>query len=174
MTHTIERSHRRAELEPPAGSRRHAMAKVQSTVTVARPVEAVYRHFLELDKHPTDPDVESVVKRPDGPTGPGTTFRFRHMKGGKARETTIRFISLEPNRSIVFEGDVGPVRPKGTFTFAQTGGATTLSVRIDDLDPVGPFKLLSPVLARVGTRIWHQRLARIKTLLEASDSQPAS
>ncbi len=148
------------------------MAKVQSTVTVARPVEAVYRHFLELDKHPTDPDVESVVKQPDGPTGPGTTFRFRHKRGSKSKETTMRFTSLEPNRSIAFEGDVGPVRPKGMFTFAHTGGATTLSVRIDDLNPVGPLKLLSPILARVGRRIWDQRLARIKTLLEASDPEP--
>ncbi len=84
----------------------------------------------------------------------------------------MRFISLEPNRSIVFEGDVGPVRPKGTFTFGQTDGATTLSVRIDDLNPVFPLKLLAPLLARVGQRIWGQRLARIKTLLEASASRP--
>jgi len=170
MTHTTDRIHPGAKLKPPASSRRHAMAKVQSTLTIARPVEAVYRHFLELDKHPTDPDVESVVKQPDGPTGPGTTFRFRHKSGKKARETTIRFTSLEPHRSIVFEGDVGPVRPKGTFTFDQTDGGTTLSVRIDDLDPVGPLKLLSPLLARVGQRVWDQRLARIKTMLEASQA----
>ena len=172
MTHTTERIHPGAQRKTPASTRRHAMAKVQSTVTVARPVEAVYRHFLELDKHPTDPDVESVVKQPDGPTGPGTTFRFRHKRGSKSRETTIRFTSLEPNRNIMFDGDVGPVRPKGSFTFAQTDGATTLSVRIDDLNPVGPLKLLSPVLARVGQKIWDQRLARIKTLLEAPASQP--
>ena len=172
MTHTTERIHPSHEFQPPASTRRHAMAKVQSTLTVARPVEAVYRHFLELDKHPTDPDVDSVIKQPDGPTGPGTTFRFRHKRGRKARETTMRFISLEPNQSIAFEGNVGPVRPKGTFTFAPTDGATTLSVRIDDLNPVGPLKLLSPVLARVGQRIWDERLARVKTLLEASASQP--
>lgn len=171
MTQTTERIHRGAELKPAANTRRHPMAKVQSTLTVARPVEVVYRHFLELDQHPTDPDVESVVKRPAGPTGPGTTFRFRHKRGRKIRETTMRFTSLEANRSIVFEGDVGPVRPKGTFTFGQTDGATTLSVRIDDLNPVGPLKLLSPILARAGQRIWDRRLAQIKTLLEDSASR---
>ncbi len=172
MTHTTERIHPSLEFKPPASTRRHAMPKVQSTLTVARPVEAVYRHFLELDQHPTDPDVESVAKQPDGPTGPGTTFRFRHKRGRKAKETTMRFTSLDPNRRIVFEGDVGPVRPKGSFTFDQTDGATTLSVRIDDLNPVGPLKLLSPLLARVGQRNWDQTLARVKTLLEASASQP--
>ncbi len=114
------------------------MAKVQSTVIVARPVEAAYRHFLELDKHPSEPEVESVIKQPEGPTGPGTMFTFRHRRGSKVTETWMRFTSLEPNRSIVFEGDIGPVRPKGAFTFGQTDGATTLSVRIDDLNPCRP------------------------------------
>ena len=61
---------------------------------------------------------------------------------------------------------------KGSSPFGQADGATTLSVRIDELNPVGPLKLLSPLLARMGQRIWAQRLARIKTLLEGSSSQP--
>jgi len=148
------------------------MAKVQSTLTIARPVEDVYRHFLELDKHPSEPDVDSVVRVPDGPTGPGTMFRFRHRRGDKVAETTMRFTALEPNQSIAFEGDVGPVRPKGAFTFAPTDGATMLTVRIDDLNPVGPLKLLSPLLARIGKRIWDQRLAQVKALLETRVLQP--
>jgi uncharacterized protein YndB with AHSA1/START domain len=136
-------------------------------VTIARPVEEVYRHFLELDQNATDPDVESVVKEPSGSTGPGTTFRFRHKVRGRIRETTMRFVSLEPNQRIEFEGDVGPVRPKGVFTFDQTNGGTRLSVRIDELNPVGPLKLLSPLLARIGQRIWDARLERIKAALEA-------
>jgi hypothetical protein len=103
-------------------------------------------HFLDLDKYPSEPEVV---------------------------ETRTRFISLELNRSIVFEGNVVPVRTKGIFTFGQADGATTLSVRIDELNPVGPLKLLSPLLARMGQRIWTQRLTRIKTLLEASSSQPS-
>jgi uncharacterized membrane protein len=50
------------------------MAKMESTVTIARPVEEVFRFFLDLDRNArkTDPNVESVTKTPEGPTGPGT------------------------------------------------------------------------------------------------------
>ena len=85
------------------------MGKVESSVTIARPVEDVYRHFLDLDKNATDPDTESVSKEPPGPTQSGTLFRFHHAKG---RETTMRFVSLEPERRIGIEGDVGPAKPE--------------------------------------------------------------
>ena len=145
------------------------MAKLESTVTIARPVEEVFRFFLDLDKNApkTDPNVDSVVKTPEGPTGPGTTFHFRQKALGKMRETTTIFISLEPNRKIEMEARLGPLRPKGAITFDQTNRGTTVSVRLNP-NPVGALKLLSPVFARIGQKIWAERLARIKAALEAS------
>ena len=96
----------------------------------------------------TDPNVESVVKTPEGPTRPGTTFRFRQKALGKVRETTTTFISLEPNRRIEMEARLGPLRPKGTITLDQANGGTTVVVRLSP-NPVGPLKLLCPVFA------WH-------------------
>lgn len=143
--------------------------RVTSAVTIDRPVEDVYRHFLELDKNPSDPDVDSVTKEPEGPTGPGTVFRFRHRKArGKVKETSMRFTSLEPSRRIDFEGDVGPVRPRGMFLLEEVAAGTRLTVRIDELNPVGPLKLVSPVLRRVGQKIWGERLKRIKAVVEAA------
>ena len=42
------------------------MAKMESTVTIARPVEEVFCFFLDLDRNArkTDPNVESVTKTP--------------------------------------------------------------------------------------------------------------
>lgn len=142
-------------------------AKLESAVTIARPVEEVYRFLLDLDKNATDPGVESVVKTPDGPTAQGTTFRFHH--GGRPRETTTRFTSLEANRKIQFDGQVGPLRPTGDFSFQQTDGATTLTVHVK-ANPIGPFKLLTPLINRMGQEIWDDRLARIKAALEAPAS----
>ena len=83
-------------------------ARIESTTTIARPVDDVFQFLLHLDEHPTDAGVESVARTPDGPVGPGTTLRFNH---GNGRETTMRFTSVEPNRRIGFEGHVGPLRP---------------------------------------------------------------
>jgi hypothetical protein len=36
-----------------------------------------------------------------------------------------------------------------------------------DSNPVGPLKVLNPLLNRKGQQVWGQRLARVKTVLEA-------
>jgi hypothetical protein len=146
------------------------MRRIHSTITIARPVPEVFGYFLDLDRYAleTEPRVESVIKEPAGPTGPGTTFCFRQTAFGKVRDTSTRFTALEPNRRIAFEGRVGPLRPKGVFTFAETAGATTLSVLIDDTDPIAPLQPLAPLFARIGQKVWDDRLRRIRAALEAS------
>jgi uncharacterized membrane protein len=144
------------------------MGKIESAVTIERPVEEVYRYFLDLDKNaPTDPSVESVAKEPAGPTAPGTTFRYRHRTRRGVRETTMRFTALEPNERIDFEAEVGPMRPRGTLMFEETVGRTRLTFQ-GEPNPVGPFKVLSPLFRRKGQQIWDERLARVKTAIEAS------
>jgi hypothetical protein len=145
------------------------MGKVRSAVTIARPAEAVYGWLLDLDKNATDPDTESVDKEPAGPTVAGTTFHFHHAKG---RETSMVFTALEPNRRIDFEGQVGPLRPKGAFLLQGDGATTKLSVDAD-ANPQGALKLASPVVNAIGTRIWAKRLARIKASLEGASAASA-
>ena len=137
-------------------------ARIESTTTIARPVDDVFQHLLHLDEHPTDSGVRSIARTPDGPVGPGTTLRFIH---GNGRETTMRFTSVDPNRRIGFEGHVGPLRPTGDFEVVPAGGATKLTVRVAS-NPSGPLKLLTPLVNRVGQRVWNQRLALIKAALE--------
>jgi uncharacterized protein YndB with AHSA1/START domain len=144
------------------------MTKIQSTVTIARPVDEVFGFFLALDESAptTDPGVESVVKTPDGPPRAGTTLRFRQVTGDRTRETTTRFTSVEPDRQIDFEAEIGPMRPRCTLVFEPTDGGTKVTFR-GDSNPVGPLKLLSPVFNRKGQQVWDQRLARVKEVLEA-------
>ena len=147
----------------------HAMARMESTVTIARPVEEVFRFFLALDENApkVDPSAGSVAKSPDGPAGPGTTFRFRQQTLGRVRETMTRFTGVEPNKKIEFEAKIGPIRPKASLTFEQTDGGTRVTFR-GDSNPVGPLKVLNPVINRKGQQVWSQRLARVKAVLEAS------
>jgi uncharacterized protein YndB with AHSA1/START domain len=135
---------------------------IASSTTIARPVEDVFQYLLDLDQHPSEGGVDSVVKSPAGPTAPGTTFRFTHANG---RETSTRFTVVEPHRTIGFEGRVGPLRPVGDFTFARHDGRTRLTVRVAP-NPSGPVRLLSPLVTLIGRRVWNRRLASIKTALE--------
>lgn len=147
------------------------MAKMKSTVVIARPVEEVFGFFLAIDESAarTDPGVEvgSVIKTPDGPPGPGTTFRFRQQSLGKVRETVTRFTAVEPNRKIEFEAEIGPMRPKCDLAFEQSDGGTRVTFAGDSI-PSGPLKWLSPLANRKGQQVWQERLGRIKTVLESS------
>jgi len=137
-------------------------ARIEHTVTIAQPVTTVYQHFLDLDRNPSEPGVESTSKVPPGPTRPGTEFRFSYTKGP---DTTMRFTEMEPDRRIGFEGRVGPLAPKGDLLFASEGGSTRLTVRVDPR-PAMALRPLSPLIRRRGRQIWEARFARVKAALE--------
>ena len=147
------------------------MAKMKSTVVIARPVEEVFSFLLAIDESAsrTDPSVQvgSVIKTPAGPPGPGTTFRFHQHNLGKIRETVTRFTAVEPNRKIEFEAEIGPMRPKCDLMFEPSDGGTRVTFRGDSI-PSGPLKWLSPLANRKGQQVWQERLGRIKTVLESS------
>jgi uncharacterized protein YndB with AHSA1/START domain len=134
------------------------MAKIESKVTIARPREEVFGYFLTLEENvpKTNSDVEWVEKTPDGPTGVGTTLRARGKSLGRIRETTMRFTAIVPNEKIEFEAEIGPMRPNCAFLFGQAHAGTTVTFQ-DDPNPVGPFKLLSPVFTRIGRQVWAER-----------------
>jgi hypothetical protein len=144
------------------------MANMESTVVIARRVEDVFEFFLHLDENApkTDPTVGSVVRTPDGPVGPGTTFRFRQQNLGRTMETVTRFTAITPNREIQFEAEIGPMRPRCSLTFEPTADGTRVIFR-GDSNPPGLLKLLSPMLNRQGQQAWTRRLSRVKTVLEA-------
>jgi uncharacterized membrane protein len=151
------------------------MAQVESTVTIARPVEEVFGFFLDFDKNAAqmDPSIESVSRTPAGRTRSGTAFRFSQRIFGKMRDTITTFTSIESNRRIEIAASFGPLRPRGAFTFAEGNRRATVTVRVNP-NPVGPFKLLAPLFARVAQKIWRERFARIKTALESSPQSAAS
>ena len=144
------------------------MAKMVSSVVIARPVAKVFEFFLDLDVNASkvDPTAGSVVKAPAGPTGPGTTFQFRRQSLGRTRETTTRFTAVEPNYRIEFEAEIGPMRPQCDLTFAETASRTEVTFRGDSHAP-GALALLNPLLNRKGQQVWSRRLARVKEVLES-------
>jgi hypothetical protein len=79
-------------------------------------------------------------------------------------------VSLEPNRKIEIAASFGPLRPRGAFTFAEASQDTTVTLRVNP-NPVGPFKLLAPLFARVAQKVWSERFMRIKASLESAPAR---
>jgi uncharacterized membrane protein len=150
------------------GSERKIM---ESTVIIERPVEEVFGFVLDLTNIPsTDPSVRSVEKTSEGPIEAGSTFLMRQEAPpvGKVREATVRYTAVEPNLNIEFEAMVGPITPTARLTFEQADSGTKVTFR-GDPNPVGPLKIISPLISYQGQRMWDKRLAGLKSTLEALD-----
>ena len=148
---------------------------MESTVIIERPVEEVFGFVLDLTNIPsTDPSVRSVEKTSEGPIEAGTTFLMRQEAPpvGKVREASVRYTAVEPNRNIEFEAMVGPITPTARLTFEQANGGTKVTFR-GEPNPVGPLKIISPLISYQGQRMWDKRLAGLKSTLEAPEgNQP--
>ena len=145
------------------------MGVIRSEIRIERPVEAVYGYFANPDRYvaQASPDVESVVRVDAGPTQAGSTFRFRHSDG-PVRESTSRFTVVRANRELQFEGVVGVLRPWNQLLFEPSQGATTVRFA-GTANPTGPARVLSPLVSRIGRRLWAERLAKAKSFLEAQE-----
>ena len=148
---------------------------MRAAIEIARPVDAVYGFFLDMERNivATDPTVESVVKTTEGPLGPGTSFLIRQPVMGKVREQTMRVIAAEPDRRIEMEAAFGPVRPLIQLTFEPVASATRVTFT-GNSRPVGAFKLVPFLMDRIGQRNWERRLRLIKAHLEDRALHPSA
>ena len=148
---------------------------MESTMIIERPVEEVFAFVVDLTNVPSmDPSVQSVEKISEGPIDAGTTFRMRQKAPplGKVREASVRYTAVEPNRKIEFEAMVGPIAPTARLTFEQSNRGTRVAFR-GEPNPIGPLKVLSPLINRQGQRMWDKRLAGLKSTLETPEvNQP--
>ena len=144
---------------------------IRSTVLIRREVEEVFSYVIDLENNGPEwaPDLESVTKTSEGPTGAGTTFDQKQRVMGMRRSTKLRFTAVEPNQTIEAEVDIGPIAPTASLTFASVEDGTQVTMT-GDPNPKGPLKFLSGLAARQGQKLWDARLAQLKSVLERSTS----
>jgi uncharacterized membrane protein len=148
---------------------------MESMVIIERPLEEVFGFVVDLSNIPSiDLSVQSAEKTSEGPIDAGTTFQMRQKAPPleKVRVASVRYTAVEPYRKIEFEAMVGPISPAASFTFEQVNGGTKVTFR-GEPNPVGPLKVLAPLISRQGQRVWEKRLARLKSTLETPEGHEA-
>jgi len=140
---------------------------IHCEITIDRPVAEVYDYFANPDRgvHRSGAGVASIDRLTPGPTAVGSTFRFR-MSKEPFRESTSHYTVVDPETELQWDAVMGPMRPKMMLRFEAAGHGTAV-VLTGKPHPVGPAKLLSPLLTRLGVRVWNERLAHAKAYLEA-------
>jgi uncharacterized membrane protein len=124
------------------------MAHAEKSITIGRPVKAVYDFILDGTNGPLwRPSVTDVQLQPAKPLGPGAIFK-QGLKGpgGRRIDGDYEIVEAIPNKSIRFQVIAGPARPEGWYTFESDGNATKVTFTLD-FKPKGLAKLMDGMIA---------------------------
>src|SRR5262249_2608986 len=125
------------------------MAHAESSITVNRPIEEVYAFVLDGANNPLwRPAVISIEHKPGTPDALGALY-IQRLKGpgGRPIAGDYEVVECRPNEVIRFQVTAGPARPTGTYRFARTGDATTVTFALN-YEPKGIARLLDPMIAQ--------------------------
>jgi uncharacterized protein YndB with AHSA1/START domain len=110
---------------------RVAMPSRQSSITINRPIEAVFAFFADVNN---DPKWRHGVKEIslDGEMRQGAHVRQRIAAGpfGASVKADMDVVVYEPTTALGFQVNTGPLRPRIDFTFASVDDGTTVNFSI--------------------------------------------
>ncbi len=139
--------------------------RVAGSVDIDRPVEDVFSHWSEYERHPEWAD--SVLERrkiTDGPVGVGTRIHAVDQFPGRKVESTIEITAYEPSR--LMAASWSEPMP-GTFEarFEPTDTGTRFEFT-SEASPTGLMALIAPLLKGFATRRLEKFLTAFKHSVE--------
>ena len=143
------------------------MPQAQRTVTINRPVEAVFAFVADGEKCPQWRPGVVDIKRVSGDGGVGTTYQ-QGVSGPMGRRIAADYeiTKSEPNRVIEFQTTTGPARPDGRYEFESVDGGTRLTFALD-AELTGIRKLLMGSMVQKTMESEVATLDKLKSVLEA-------
>jgi len=141
------------------------MPSAERTVTIRRPVADVFAFVADGT---TAPQWRSGVLDVTLESGDGVGARYRQGvrgPGGRRIAADYEITRFEPNRFIGFRATAGPVRPVGSFTFADDTGATRLTFSLS-ADVSGWKRILMGRAIQSTMDAEMRALDRLKAILE--------
>ena len=132
------------------------MAHITGEVTIAAPVNEVFDMVADERNEPRyNPRIVRAEKVTEGPVGRGARFVAEPKGMGARGEMTLEVLEYERPHRLHNVVRSSYMRVDGTLTFQEVDGGTRL--RWDwNMGLVGPMRVLSPVLAAIGTS-WERR-----------------
>jgi Polyketide cyclase / dehydrase and lipid transport len=149
------------------------MQRYQHTVTIARPVEAVFSYFADMTNVAqwATEDFVSVTREDSGPIRLGTNFGFV-TRGAKARSVFVWDVFERPSE-LEFSGPrlrIGPgwVEGNGGYIFSSAPGGTTVTAWLQPRFG-GLLALVGPLARMRNVKLLGTQLARARSLIERGD-----
>jgi carbon monoxide dehydrogenase subunit G len=142
------------------------MAKIEASVMIDRPSEAVFEFMIDLSNAPKyDSGIVNARQTSAGALAVGTTFESKRSKEGIV---SFRAVEYEPGRKLTLEV-TSPRMMKGSkesIIIEGIEGKTRLS-HAWDLKLGGLYRLIGPLVARNIRKMAGDQVSTIKRILES-------
>jgi hypothetical protein len=149
------------------------MAHIEGKIIVGRPVDAVFDFVADERNEPRfNPRLLRVEQISAGPIGVGTRFRAETGRMGRTAEMVIEWTAYERPRLLSSWTHMSAMDIRGTLTF-EPAPEGTLMRWLWEVEPRGVFKLMGPLIARMGQRQEETIWASLKRYLEGQETSPA-
>ncbi len=145
------------------------MAKYEHSVWIDRPVAEVFKFATKPENEPQwNASMQESEITSEGPMGVGTTVRSVSRVLGRTAETTWEVTEYEVNRKKAVKSTSGPIPFESAAVFESVEDGTKLTFTIQ-AEAGGIFRLITPVIVRMGKSQTENNFANLKELLEAQD-----
>jgi carbon monoxide dehydrogenase subunit G len=141
------------------------VVRIELTVDVARPAEAVFEHLVDLDRLP-EWQASAVESRADAPLAEGVRIFECRRALGREVHSELEVTEFDRPRRFKLKALTGPVRFTVDHQLAEADGGTRLTV-VAEGKAGGFMRLGEPMLARSVESEMRKDFERLKELLEA-------
>lgn len=141
--------------------------KIEASVVISRPAEAVWPYIVEPDKGPLwNPATVEIRPISEPPLRQGSTYVWVGQWLGRRIESTSEVTEFESGRKFGYRIVSGPFPGTALTTLTPIESGTQVIISSEG-EMNGFFKLAEPVMARMSRRQIEGMLANLKDLLEA-------
>ena len=145
------------------------MAPIEGELVIHRPVHEVFDFVADERNEPRyNPRICRAEKLSAGPIGRGTRFRAEAVTLGRTTEMTIQYTTYERPRRLASSIHMPAADIAGTLRFDPVADGTRMGWSWQ-VKPRGLYRLLTPVIVRVGRRQEQENWGGLKRFLEARE-----
>ena len=141
--------------------------RVERSVSIARPPADVFAFVSDIRNDPKWHTDVREAKASTEQVGLGTVFEVTMTKASMGVSGgTITVAEFDPPRAVVFQGKMGKMEPKVSYT-VEPEGAGARYTRVVEIPTKGPMSLMAPMIKRMVGKANDGFLANLKRVLES-------
>jgi len=142
------------------------MMSTEHSEVVARSPQDVFDFVADVRNDPKwHTDVLEAHLNGDS-VGPGSVFTIKVKPQMGLTGGTVKVSSYDPPRRIVFDVDMGKMRPTTTFTVQPEGAGARVARKVE-VEPTGLMKLMAPLMGGMFRKRNVQFVGNLKRVMES-------